>query len=322
MLSNTIALSIAFCVMLLISPKGINILHRMKFGQEVRDDGPQTHLKKQGTPTMGGILFLIAISIGILPFIGAVSGLLPAYLLGLGFGIVGFVDDYLKVVKHQSEGFNPKQKMASQIVISLLYIAFLYFYSGRANAFLLPFVKETSWSLGILFFPVSLFIITATDTGANFTDGIDGLCSSVTAVIVFFLFLVDRIILGGAELGALPGAVLGGLLGFLCFNAHPAKVFMGDTGSLALGGFVVAMAIQTGTALYIPLFAFVYFMEVLSVIMQVTYFKMTHGKRIFKMAPIHHHFELLGWSETQVVTIFTIITILACFITGLALEMT
>ena len=322
MLSNTIALSIAFCVMLLISPKGINILHRMKFGQEVRDDGPQTHLKKQGTPTMGGILFLIAISIGILPFIGEVSGLLPAYLLGLGFGIVGFVDDYLEVVKHQSEGFNPKQKMASQIVISLLYIAFLYFYSGRANAFLLPFVKETSWSLGILFFPVSLFIITATDTGANFTDGIDGLCSSVTAVIVFFLFLVDRIILGGAELGALPGAVLGGLLGFLCFNAHPAKVFMGDTGSLALGGFVVAMAIQTGTALYIPLFAFVYFMEVLSVIMQVTYFKMTHGKRIFKMAPIHHHFELLGWSETQVVTIFTIITILACFITGLALEMT
>ena len=322
MLSNTIALSIAFCVMLLISPKGINILHRMKFGQEVRDDGPQTHLKKQGTPTMGGILFLIAISIGILPFIGEVSGLLPAYLLGLGFGIVGFVDDYLKVVKHQSEGFNPKQKMASQIVISLLYIAFLYFYSGRANAFLLPFVKETSWSLGILFFPVSLFIITATDTGANFTDGIDGLCSSVTAVIVFFLFLVDRVLLDGAELGALPGAVLGGLLGFLCFNAHPAKVFMGDTGSLALGGFVVAMAIQTGTALYIPLFAFVYFMEVLSVIMQVTYFKMTHGKRIFKMAPIHHHFELLGWSETQVVTIFTIITILACFITGLALEMT
>ena len=322
MLSNTIALSIAFCVMLLISPKGINILHRMKFGQEVRDDGPQTHLKKQGTPTMGGILFLIAISIGILPFIGEVSGLLPAYLLGLGFGIVGFVDDYLKVVKHQSEGFNPKQKMVSQIVISLLYIAFLYFYSGRANDFLLPFVKETSWSLGILFFPVSLFIITATDTGANFTDGIDGLCSSVTAVIVFFLFLLDRVLLDGAELGALPGAVLGGLLGFLCFNAHPAKVFMGDTGSLALGGFVVAMAIQTGTALYIPLFAFVYFMEVLSVIMQVTYFKMTHGKRIFKMAPIHHHFELLGWSETQVVTIFTIITILACFITGLALEMT
>ena len=322
MLSNTIALSIAFCVMLLISPKGINILHRMKFGQEVRDDGPQAHLKKQGTPTMGGILFLIAISLAVLPFLGEVSGLLPAYLLGLGFGVVGFVDDYLKVVKHQSEGFNPKQKMASQIVISLLYIAYHYFYSGKASDLLLPFLKETSWDLGILFFPVALFIITATDTGANFTDGIDGLCGSVTAVIVFFFFIVDRVLLGYAELGALPGAVLGGLLGFLCFNAHPAKVFMGDTGSLALGGFVVAMAIQTEIALYIPLFAFVYFMEVLSVIIQVTYFKMTHGKRIFKMAPIHHHFELLGWSETQVVTVFTIITILACFLTGLALEMT
>ena len=322
MLSNTIALGIAFSVMLLISPKGINILHRMKFGQEVRGDGPQAHLKKQGTPTMGGILFLIAISLAVLPFLGEVSGLLPAYLLGLGFGVVGFVDDYLKVVKHQSEGFNPKQKMASQIVISLLYIAYLYFYSGKASDLLLPFLKETSWDLGILFFPVALFIITATDTGANFTDGIDGLCSSVTAVIVFFFFIVDRVLLGYAELGALPGAVLGGLLGFLCFNAHPAKVFMGDTGSLALGGFVVAMAIQTEIALYIPFFAFVYFMEVLSVIIQVSYFKWSHGKRIFKMAPIHHHFELLGWSETQVVTVFTIITILACFLTGLALEMT
>ena len=141
-------------------------------------------------------------------------------------------------------------------------------------------------------------------------------------MIVFFLFIVDRVLIGDAVLGALPGAVLGGLLGFLCFNANPAKVFMGDTGSLALGGFVVAMAIQTETALYIPFFAFVYFMEVLSVIIQVGYFKMTHGKRIFKMAPIHHHFELLGWSETRVVTIFSIITILACFFVAMVLEMT
>ena len=321
MLSNTIALGIAFCVMLLISPKGIAILHQLKFGQEVRDDGPQAHLKKQGTPTMGGILFLIAISVAILPFIKE-KGVLPAYLLGLGFGIVGFIDDYLKVVKHQSEGFNPKQKMAAQIIISLLYIAYLYFYSGHTTAFLFPFLKDTEVTFGILFFPISLFIITATDTGANFTDGIDGLCSSVTAVIVFFLFMADRVLLGDAQLGALPGAVLGGLLGFLCFNAYPAKVFMGDTGSLALGGFVVAMAIQTETALYIPFFAVIYFMEVLSVILQVGYFKITHGKRIFKMAPIHHHFELLGWSETRVVTIFTTITILACFFVAFALEIT
>ena len=321
MLRNTVSLGIAFIVMLLISPKGIEILHRLKFGQEVRDDGPEAHLKKQGTPTMGGILFLIAITIGVLPFIGENKGLLPAYLLGLGFGIVGFIDDYLKVVKHQSEGFNPKQKMAAQVVISLLYIAYLYFFSGHSTAFLLPFVKGQKLLFGIWFFPISLFIITATDTGANFTDGIDGLCGSVTAVIVFFLFLADQFFLGGDTLGALPGAVLGGILGFLVFNAYPAKVFMGDTGSLALGGFVVAMALQTELALYIPIFAFIYFVEVLSVILQVSYFKMTHGKRIFKMAPIHHHFELSGWSETRVVTVFSIVTILACFLVTAFLKM-
>ena len=321
MLRNTVSLGIAFIVMLLISPKGIEILHRLKFGQEVRDDGPEAHLKKQGTPTMGGILFLIAITIGVLPFIGENKGLLPAYLLGIGFGIVGFIDDYLKVVKHQSEGFNPKQKMAAQAVISLLYIAYLYFFSGHSTAFLLPFVKGQKLLFGIWFFPISLFIITATDTGANFTDGIDGLCGSVTAVIVFFLFLADQFFLGGDTLGALPGAVLGGILGFLVFNAYPAKVFMGDTGSLALGGFVVAMALQTELALYIPIFAFIYFVEVLSVILQVSYFKMTHGKRIFKMAPIHHHFELSGWSETRVVTVFSIVTILACFLVTAFLKM-
>ena len=326
MLRNTVSLGIAFIVMLLISPKGIEILHRLKFGQEVRDDGPEAHLKKQGTPTMGGILFLIAITIGVLPFIGENKGLLPAYLLGIGFGIVGFIDDYLKVVKHQSEGFNPKQKMAAQVVISLLYIAYLYFFSGHSTAFLLPFVKGQKLLFGIWFFPISLFIITATDTGANFTDGIDGLCGSVTAVIVFFLFLADQFFLGGDTLGALPGAVLGGILGFLVFNAYPAKVFMGDTGSLALGGFVVAMALQTELALYIPIFAFIYFVEVLSVILQVSYFKMTHGKRIFKkriflMAPIHHHFELSGWSETRVVTVFSIVTILACFLVTAFLKM-
>ena len=321
MLRNTVSLGIAFIVMLLISPKGIEILHRLKFGQEVRDDGPEAHLKKQGTPTMGGILFLIAITIGVLPFIGENKGLLPAYLLGIGFGIVGFIDDYLKVVKHQSEGFNPKQKMAAQVVISLLYIAYLYFFSGHSTAFLLPFVKGQKLLFGIWFFPISLFIITATDTGANFTDGIDGLCGSVTAVIVFFLFLADQFFLGGDTLGALPGAVLGGILGFLVFNAYPAKVIMGDTGSLALGGFVVAMALQTELALYIPIFAFIYFVEVLSVILQVSYFKMTHGKRIFKMAPIHHHFELSGWSETRVVTVFSIVTILACFLVTAFLKM-
>ena len=289
-----VSLGISFLLMILISPKGIKLLHQLKFGQEVREDGPGSHLKKQGTPTMGGILFLIAISVACLPFAGTYPHILPAYLLGMGFGVVGFIDDYLKVVKHQSEGFNPKQKMLCQTIISILYISYIFYSKGL-----------------VLFFPISLFIITATDTGANFTDGIDGLCSSVTAVIVFFLLLKNH--LGTGDMAPLMGAVFGGLLGFLCFNAYPAKVFMGDTGSLALGGFVVAMAIQEEIALFIPIFAFIYFVEVLSVILQVSYFKWSHGKRIFKMAPIHHHFELSGWSETKVVTIFTIVTILLCF---------
>ena len=312
MFMEGISLGISFLVMLLISPKGIKLLHQLKFGQEVREDGPNSHLKKQGTPTMGGILFLIAISIACLPFAGTYPHILPAYLLGMGFGVVGFIDDYLKVVKHQSEGFNPKQKMFCQIVISVLYILYIFYAKESNVGFRIPFIGKEAYRVGIfLFFPLSLFVITATDTGANFTDGIDGLCSSVTAVIVFFLLLKNH--LGTGDMAPLMGAVLGGLLGFLCFNAYPAKVFMGDTGSLALGGFVVAMAIQEEIALFIPIFAFIYFVEVLSVIIQVSYFKWSHGKRIFKMAPIHHHFELLGWSETKVVTIFTIITILLCF---------
>ena len=307
-----VSLGISFLLMILISPKGIKLLHQLKFGQEVREDGPGSHLKKQGTPTMGGILFLIAISVACLPFAGTYPHILPAYLLGMGFGVVGFIDDYLKVVKHQSEGFNPKQKMLCQTIISILYISYIFYSKEYSGAFHIPFFGKEAYSVGlVLFFPISLFIITATDTGANFTDGIDGLCSSVTAVIVFFLLLKNH--LGTGDMAPLMGAVLGGLLGFLCFNAYPAKVFMGDTGSLALGGFVVAMAIQEEIALFIPIFAFIYFVEVLSVILQVSYFKWSHGKRIFKMAPIHHHFELSGWSETKVVTIFTIVTILLCF---------
>ena len=243
MFMEGISLGISFLVMLLISPKGIKLLHQLKFGQEVREDGPNSHLKKQGTPTMGGILFLIAISVACLPFAGTYPHILPAYLLGMGFGVVGFIDDYLKVVKHQSEGFNPKQKMLCQTIISILYISYIFYSKEYSGAFRIPFFGKEAYSVGlVLFFPISLFSITAPDTGAQFTDGIDGLCSSVTAVIVFFLLLKNH--LGTGDMAPLMGAVLGGLLGFLCFNAYPAKVFMGDTGSLALGGFVVAMAIH------------------------------------------------------------------------------
>ena len=194
MFMEGISLGISFLVMLLISQKGIKLLHQLKFGQEVREDGPNSHLKKQGTPTMGGILFLIAISVACLPFAGTYPHILPAYLLGMGFGVVGFIDDYLKVVKHQSEGFNPKQKMLCHTIISILYISYIFYSKDYSGAFRIPFFGKEAYSPGLLlFFPISLFIITATDTGANFTDGIDGLCSSVTGVIVFFLLLKNHL---------------------------------------------------------------------------------------------------------------------------------
>ncbi len=289
-------------------------LHKLKFGQEVRDDGPKSHLKKQGTPTMGGLGFVFVITVLsiITVIITGSYKILPALFLTLGFAVVGFIDDYLKVVKHQSEGFNPKQKFICQLIITLLFSVYLYRSPEFSTAMRIPFINAEI-ELGILYIPAVLFIVTATDNGSNFTDGVDGLCSSVTAVIAFFLAMVS-VFFSDGELALYSGIVLGSLLGFLWFNANPAKVFMGDTGSLALGGFVAATALELNIALFIPIFAFIYLIEVVSVILQVGYFKMTHGKRIFRMAPIHHHFELGGWSETRVVTNFTIITALLCLL--------
>lgn len=308
----------AFSLMLLLMPRLIPELRKLKFGQEVRDDGPQSHLKKQGTPTMGGIGFVSVILLyGIVMLLllrrnPRESKLLPVLLLTVGFAAVGFLDDYLKVVKHQSEGFKPKQKFACQLLLTLLFIGSLSFSKDFSTRMPIPFLSM-ELELGWFYVPAVLFIVTATDNGANFTDGVDGLCASVTAVLALFLAAVSFAFSDG-ELALPAGAVFGALLGFLWFNANPAKVFMGDTGSLALGGFVAATALELNIALFIPIFAFIYLIEVVSVILQVGYFKATHGKRIFRMAPIHHHFELGGWSETRVVTNFTIVTILLCLL--------
>lgn len=312
-----LAILISFFLVAAAMPFAIPELHKLKFGQEVRSDGPESHLKKQGTPTMGGIVFVLAASAVSLIFAGRYPAVLPVLFLTLGFGAVGFTDDFLKVVKHQSEGFNPKQKFLCQLVITLLFAVYLYLSPAYDNSMLIPFLG-IRLELGWLYIPAVLFIVTATDNGSNFTDGVDGLCSSVTAVLAIFLGLVSIVHTQGS-IAPVAGAVAGGLMGFLCFNAHPARVFMGDTGSLALGGFVAAAALEMGIALFIPIFCFVYLMEVLSVILQVAYFKKTHGKRIFRMAPIHHHFELGGWSETKVVTVFTIVTILLCFAASLGM---
>jgi len=317
-LDFTVSVFLGFIIVSALMPRAIPELHKLKFGQEVRDDGPKSHLKKQGTPTMGGIIFILAIVIVSLIFMGRYPKIIPVMLLTVGFGAVGFTDDYLKVVKHQSEGFNPKQKFICQLLITLIFAIYLYRSDAYPHTMLVPFT-EISLDLHWVYIPAVLFIVTATDNGSNFTDGLDGLCSSVTAVIALFLAFVTMV-KGDGALTPVTGAVFGSLMGFLIFNCYPAKVFMGDTGSLALGGFVSACAFETGIPLFIPIFAFIYLIEVLSVIIQVAYFKKTHGKRIFRMAPIHHHFELSGWSETKVVTVFTIVTVLLCLLSTIGMK--
>ena len=318
-LDFVVSILMGFALVALAMPFAIPELHKLKFGQEVRDDGPKAHLKKQGTPTMGGLVFVLAIVIVSLFYVRRYPKILPVMLLTVGFGIVGFIDDFLKVVKHQSEGFNPKQKFLCQLVFCVIFALYLYLSPAYDHRMQVPFT-EIYLDLGWFYVPALLFIVLGTDNGANFTDGLDGLASSVTAVIALFLGFVS-LYFGKADgqLAPISGAVFGALMGFLMFNCYPAKVFMGDTGSLALGGFVAAAAFEMGIPLLIPIFALIYLVEVLSVIIQVTYFKKTHGKRIFRMAPIHHHFELGGWSETKVVTVFTVLTVLLCLVASLGM---
>lgn len=301
----------AFLITVLLGPIIIPYLRKLKFGQTVRDDGPQSHLKKNGTPTMGGILFLISITIMTLPFIKSYPNVVPVLFLTLGFGLIGFLDDYIKVVLKRSMGLTSLQKMLGQIVVTGIFAYYVMNVSDVDLAMRIPFMDKTI-DMGILTIPVMFLIILGTVNGSNFTDGIDGQESSVTVIIATFFAVVS--VCMGAGIEPVACAIIGGLLGFLMFNVYPASVFMGDTGSLALGGFVVGCAYMTGLQLFLPIVAFIYMIEVCSVIIQVTYFKLTGGKRFFRMAPIHHHFELGGWSETKVVAVFTTVTALLCLV--------
>lgn len=322
MINETIlAIIIAFAISAILCPIVIPFLHRLKFGQQVREDGPQAHLKKQGTPTMGGLMILTSIVITSLFYIREYPKIIPVLFVTVGFGIIGFLDDYIKIVMKRSEGLNPVQKLIGQFVITGVFVYYLMNSGEVGTAVLIPFTGGFDggyfWNLGFLFIPFVFFVILGTDNGVNFTDGLDGLCTSVTILVATFMTIVAL----GENSGISPitGAVVGSLLGFLLFNVYPAKVFMGDTGSLALGGFVASSAFMMQMPLFIPLVGLIYLVEVLSVIMQVSYFKMTGGKRIFKMAPIHHHFELCGWSETRVVAVFSIVTAILCLIAYLGL---
>ena len=322
MINETIlAIIISFAISAALCPVVIPFLHKLKFGQQVRDDGPQAHLKKQGTPTMGGLVILASIIITSVLYIRDYPKIIPVLFVTAGFGIIGFLDDYIKIVMKRSEGLKPLQKLLGQFIITGIFVYYLLSSKEVGTSMLIPFTggfdDGIMLSLGWLFVPFVFFVMLGTDNGVNFTDGLDGLCTSVTILVATFMTIVSI----GENTGISPitGAVTGSLLGFLLFNVYPARVFMGDTGSLALGGFVAASAFMMQMPVFLPIVGFIYMIEVLSVIIQVTYFKHTGGKRIFKMAPIHHHFELCGWSETRVVAVFSIITAILCLIAYLGL---
>ena len=307
---------IAFAISVVLCPILIPLLKRLKFGQEVRDDGPKTHLKKEGTPTMGGVVILIAIAVTCLFYMKDYPEILPILFVTIGFGLIGFLDDFIKIVMKRSLGLRAWQKMLLQIVVAGVFAYYVVNYTDLNNEIIIPFtgkiVTLSNWAYVLLL----MFVVVGTVNGSNFTDGLDGLASSVTALIATFFTVVA--IGTGSGVTPVTCAAVGALLGFLVFNVYPAKVFMGDTGSLALGGFVAATAYMLKMPLFIVIVAFIYLAEVLSVIIQVVSFKTT-GKRVFKMAPIHHHFELCGWPESKVVAIFDIVTALLCVLGLIAL---
>lgn len=305
-----IPLLTAFVISVVLSPFVIPFLRKLKVGQTERAEGVQSHLKKAGTPTMGGLIILIAILATSLLFIRKYPNIVPVLFLTLGFGIIGFLDDYLKVVMKRSDGLYPKQKMAGQILVTTVFLAYMMIVDDSFLTMLIPFSGGRYFDCKWITVPLVYLAVIGTVNGVNFTDGLDGLATGVTAMVAVFFTVVSSVFGGGIE--PITAAVTGALLGFLLFNVHPAQVFMGDTGSLALGGFVAGSAYILKMPWIIIVVGLIYLVEVLSVMIQVTYFKKTGGKRFFKMAPIHHHFELCGWSETRVVTVFTVITALLC----------
>lgn len=307
---------ISFVLSVIMGPVVIPILRKLKMGQTEREEGVQSHLKKAGTPTMGGVIILGSIVLTSLVYIKDYPKMIPILFVTLGFGLIGFLDDYLKVVMKRSDGLYPKQKMALQILVTAVF-AFYMVKTETPMGWLIPFSGGEYLNWGWISIPLMFIVMIGTVNGVNFTDGLDGLASSVTVLVATFFTVVAIGTKSGIE--PITCAVVGALLGFLLFNVYPASVFMGDTGSLALGGFVASTAYMLQMPFFIAIVGLIYLVEVLSVMIQVTYFKKTGGKRIFKMAPIHHHFELCGWSETRVVAVFSIITAILCLIALMAM---
>ena len=320
---------IALAVTLALGPVFIPWLHKLKFGQEIREEGPKWPRKKSGTPTMGGIMFMagIAAAVVVCTIIFVVNGtfsrntgkLALLFIIALGFGIIGFIDDYIKVVKKRNLGLTAIQKFMLQLLLTIVYVAALGLMGELKTDVIIPFT-DIVWSMPIwLYIPFVMFVMVGTVNAVNLTDGLDGLASSVTIVVALF-FLAMAAAFSQIGIIYFAAAIMGALIGFLFYNKYPAKVFMCDTGSLFLGAAVALMAIDMGAHIYLIIAGFVYFAETLSVIMQTAYFKYTkkkygEGRRIFKMSPLHHHFEMCGWSEKKIVAVFTLVTFVLCAVT-------
>ena len=318
---QTKILLISFCITVVLAILIIPILKRLKVGQMERDDGPQSHLKKQGTPTMGGIIMMIAIIICILGVyiyclknqnLETANNLIPMLILSIGFGVVGFVDDFKKLNKKNTEGLKPKYKMIGLLAISVIYVLLIIYGGNLGTETYIPFLKIYVNIPIYVYIPFAVIVILSATNAVNLTDGIDGLSSSICAIIITCLTVIG-IIFNVEEVVIFGSIVIGAILGFLIFNLHPAKVFMGDTGSLFLGGVISVLALYLKVPLLLILIALIPVLETLSVILQVAYFKKT-GNRIFKMAPLHHHFELSGWKESKIVIVFSLITLVLCIV--------
>ena len=318
---QTSILLISFAVTVILALIIIPILKKIKIGQIERDDGPKSHLKKQGTPTMGGIIFTIGIIIVTsvshvyLKKTGSINianNLIPMLLLTIGFGIIGFIDDFKKLVFQNTKGLSPKAKMFGLLLISMLYIFFMLKFINNGTGIIIPILKKELILPIWVYIPFAILVILATTNAINLTDGVDGLSSSVCAIIITCLTVI-AMLRNVMEVAILGSISVGAILGFLMFNLHPAKVMMGDTGSLFLGGIIACLALYLKLPLLLIIIAFIPILETLSVILQVYYYKKT-GNRIFKMAPLHHHFELSGWNENKVVRVFSVITLIVCII--------
>lgn len=308
----------AFIITLVLGPIVIPMLKRLNIGQNVRDDGPKTHLSKSGTPTMGGIIIIFALVITSLT-----SGLLnrDMYVLvlsTLGFGLIGFLDDYLKIRNKRSLGLTATQKLVGQIALAVILAVYQSNTSMLGTKIIIPFFENKYLDLGMLYVPFIAFVVVGTVNSVNLTDGLDGLASGVTLIVSAFFGLI-ALNWGMDSISIFSAALTGACLGFLIHNAYPAKIFMGDTGSLALGGAISAIAILLNLPLVIPIVGGIYFAEALSVIIQVISFKLT-GKRVFLMSPLHHHFEQKGWKETKVVVVFWSITVILSLIGVISLS--